>query len=99
MPCGRGKRARRVSQLIAEEQRELGHLLRSEAPDRERIQALIESSGRRAIELDLAFADNVFVVRELLDGPQEERFVRMLAKMYNRYRVLGEPGRRGKRSE
>ena len=70
--------------------RALRQELGSPRPDPDRVRALVEENGRRTIELDLLFVDNVLYVRETLDGPGEQRYVRFLAQLYTRER--GGPG-------
>jgi len=89
---------RREGRLLRRDQQALRQQLTSRTPEAERVEELVSATAKRAEALDRAFARNVLYVREILDGPREQRYVQFLAQMYSRERRGGErpraPGRR-----
>lgn len=72
---------------VREQRRELGRLrrvLRDEliapAPDRDRVDRLVDEIAERQAALDRAFVDHVLASRELLDGEQLERYLHFLER-------------------
>ena len=85
---------RREAPLLARARADLRHQLTAPSPDRARVLELVEITVQRSAAMDRAFAENVLVVREILEGPRERRYVRMLAEAYGR--VRGGPHQRGR---
>jgi hypothetical protein len=66
----------RIERARAELYRELS----APAPDRQRIAQRLTFIGRASAELERAFADTALRSRELLDGEQEQMYLRMLSR-------------------
>lgn len=77
---------RRGARRLAEERLALRKELGSARPERERVEELVQNTGRQATELDLLFTDNVLLVREMLDDAGERRYLRFLGQLYSRER-------------
>ena len=65
----------------AEAQRELRRALAAPQPDRQRIESLLQESGRAFVELERAMAENVMSSRRLLNPEQEKEFLRLVANL------------------
>jgi len=65
----------------AETQRELRRVLAAPQPDRQRIESLLQESGRSFVELERAMAENVMSSRRLLNPEQEREFLRLVASL------------------
>lgn len=69
---------------LAHLQGELRREITAEEPDREKIDRLLEESGRAHETLERAFVDNLLDTRELLGPEQERRYLRFLVHLRGR---------------
>lgn len=68
-------------------QRQLREELTAPAPDRQRVEKLVEALGENQLAFEKAFTASVLDTRELLDPEQERRYLRFLGRLRG---VLGE---------
>jgi hypothetical protein len=71
----------RIRLHMTETQREVRRELMSPAPDRRKIDALLQDSARDFLSLEQALATNIVESRKLLDPGQEEEFLRVVASL------------------
>lgn len=81
-------RHREFFETVRRKRRELGVLRRrlrrelvATEPDRDRIERLVEESGRVRAEMELAFADHVIASRRLLEGEAERRYLGFISRL------------------
>jgi uncharacterized membrane protein len=66
---------------MEEARRELRREVARPAPDRARLDALLEEAGRRNVELERAFVEHVLATRELLSPEQQVQYLVMLGRL------------------
>jgi hypothetical protein len=87
------RRVRTMQPRIQRARAELYHELSAPQPDRQRIEQRITFLGRANADLERAFAETALRTRELLDGEQEEHYLRFLSRRVRMARNAGDAAR------
>ncbi|HUP21452.1 MAG TPA: hypothetical protein VNB06_00760 [Thermoanaerobaculia bacterium] len=84
------RRVRTMQPKIQRARAELYRELSAPQPDRQRIEQRIRFLGRANADLERAFAETALRTRELLDGEQEELYLRFLSRRVRMARTAGD---------
>lgn len=94
------RRTRTIRSELERTRQELKRELTGEEPSRERVEELLERSGRLQVEMERVFARHVLEGREMLDGEAEQIYIHFLGRLGRAARgdpgsaMRGPPGRR-----